>query len=295
MKKDLRLAYLHGSKKCYPYQQEAMTRLYHSQYHIYPKRTGKDPNRDKRNGNGSDDENSNTRNQDTPNTETPGGTVADHIEPTGDGNTEPNDNLNNNDNEREDEPNNDTCNNGGSVGVHISEAPITHGNRNFTILELLGTHPIDHPIFARDNNKSDDSDEELAGMYAFYAQSESYDDLCDDDGKAIVENGFIQVPNEVQEQQETYKTPHTENKNDGISEKDDDATSDHHIIDEDYSDIESNYESEDGIYWCRNDGDDDGFHHYLGEYESSEEDTDEEESNDKNVQSSFECQSEEHS
>lgn len=91
MKKDLRLVYLHGNKSCYPYDPEAMARLYHSQYRIYPKRAGTDPNRDtrNRNGNGSDDESTTNRNQENANTETPGGTIGAHIEPNSNPNDEP--------------------------------------------------------------------------------------------------------------------------------------------------------------------------------------------------------------
>lgn len=69
MKKDLRLAYSHSNKTCYPYEPEAMARLYHSQYRIYPKRMNPDPNKDNRNrnGTGSDDESGNNRNQDNGN------------------------------------------------------------------------------------------------------------------------------------------------------------------------------------------------------------------------------------
>lgn len=145
MKKVLHLVYSQGNKQCYPYDPKTMATLYHSQYRIYPKRTGNDPNKDRNiNERGNENDESGERNPDNANNESPTGTAGAHVESGNDPNNEPNPEGDRNSNKENNQANND--NNGGVGGVHLTDVSREEESWNYTISEILGSHPIDDPI-----------------------------------------------------------------------------------------------------------------------------------------------------
>lgn len=137
----------------------------------------------------------------------------------------------------------------------------------------MGIYPIDHPIWNSQNEyNSDDSNEDLVGMYGFYAQSDN--ESSDDEPKTIIQDGVIQVPSQIKQEKETYEVSYAENKSDKINDSDRNTNVQHHNYNDDESDSE--YESGDDLSWCRNNGDDDRIHEYLEENFSDEEESDDE-------------------
>jgi len=302
MKKDLRLAYAHGNTKCYPYDPESFARLYHSQYRIYPKRNDTNPTTPHKSGGGNDDDTTNARNANESGDDTPTGTAGVHVEPNG---PPGNDGVNNNGNEDADEEEeqndrNNTQRTGGVGGVHLTSISGQNQTRNYTISELLGTHPINHPIFnTQCEDDSSDSEEALAGMYQFYADE---DDSSNEESKHKINDGQKDVQNQMSGE-ETCDVNTIQNTNDNVSEinnkesydnynkeefsklnDDSDDEQSYYIskrCDDDSVDDESMYSDQqydgDRLHLFRNDGDDyESLHDYLGENNYDLDESDEE-------------------
>ena len=150
MKKELRLAYSQGSTDCYPLEPDAMARLYATQYRV---KNGKDPK-----GNGTKHTKpSNDKDEENPEDDEQQETLGAHVGP-GEG---PDDAPNNNND------NSDTAD--GTAGVHH----VNNAVEQVDINELLGSHPVDDPLWDTNDDIADDgsldsnlSAEEIIGMHA---------------------------------------------------------------------------------------------------------------------------------
>ena len=262
MKRDLRVAYSHGNKECYPRNVEALARLQATQYRVRDNRTT--PNGGGGNGN---TRRSNRSNDDKENEDPAEETAGQHM--AGAHPSTANPNKNNTTKTKDEQEDNDDGNesDGGASMCHVivskpKRVQIQSIPKDRTAAEILGTHQADDPIWdTGDNNVSVDSynsEEEMAGMYAGYANdtvNDDSDDESDQNKESSGSNLFSAYINASSSDEDN-------NENDNNKTK-----------------MDPN--GEDRSYMFRNDGDDDGaFQEYLGEHGNITNDEEEQETDD---------------
>ena len=205
MKCELSIAYSQGSTDCYPLDPDGMTCLAATQYRVKEKKT---PKGTKINGGGSE----NDQNPEEEPTETLGA----HVDT-------PSDTTGNDLDDGEDDENADNVD--GTAAVHHVNDGGKMKLKQYSINELLGTHPIDDPIwdYSDESIGSADSAEDLVGIYTVwdgydtsdgsderkketawdgYANSDTSDKTSDDDNRKESKDGLnavISVPGEVKD------------------------------------------------------------------------------------------------
>lgn len=246
MKRDLRVAYSHGNKECYPRNVEALARLQATQYRIWDNRNtpnggSSTGNGNNRRGNRSNDDKEN----EDPAEDTPGQNLA-GVHPNT-ANTDKKDTAKNNEEKDNDDGNESDGTMGGRVIVSApKKVQIKTIPKSRTAAEILGMHPADEPFWDTGNEDisvdSYNSEEEMDGMYAGYADGNS-DNESDDSTDHTGSNLFSAYIDASSSDTDDNKNNNNDNKNNS----------------HDGSDHSSEFitaEGEDRSYMFRNDGDD---------------------------------------
>lgn len=256
------------------------------QYCIYLKLGDGNSTNTNKSGGGNDDDAIADQNGSEPNADTPTGTAGVHVEPNG---TPGNDQNNDDDNKEPDDDNDEQNQNngqrsGGMGGVHLTNIAGHNESINYTISEILGTHPINHPIFNTQNeDDSSGSDEALAGMYQFYAEE---NDSLNEESKHKTSDGLTDVPSQISGEQtsDLKLVNETSDKNTEINsdERNDNFNKEefckyNNTTDNEESDCTDEDNDDDRLYMFCNDGDDcESLHDYLGENNYNLDESDEE-------------------